>query len=179
MDTVSLRPDCASCAALCCVGLAFDRSALFGFDKLAGEPCRHLAPGGGCRIHAELEARGFGGCAAFDCHGAGQYVTQQMFGGGSWRRDPSMLAPMMAAFSAIREVHELLTILHEARSLSLPQAALARLAAMEQRLRPEAGWTARDVVDGRIRAATEEARTFLRSLRPFAEATALPAPDPA
>jgi hypothetical protein len=168
MHTVSLRPDCASCAALCCVGLAFDRSALFGFDKPAGEPCRNLEPSGGCRIHSELERRGFGGCAAFDCHGAGQYVTQQMFDGRSWRDDPSLLAPMMAAFGAIREAHELLSMLQEARRLPLPQSSRDTLAAMEQRLAPAEGWTVRDVAVGRVTEATDAARTFLRTLKPFA-----------
>jgi hypothetical protein len=170
MDTVNLRPDCARCAALCCIGLAFDRSALFAFDKLAGEPCRNLEPSGRCRIHGELERRGFGGCVAFDCHGAGQYVTQAMFGGRSWRDDPSLLEPMMAAFRAIQEVHELLSMLREARGLALPHAVGLKLAALEQALMPAAGWTRQDVAVGRVRAATEEVRAFLRTLQPFAEA---------
>jgi hypothetical protein len=167
MDTVSLRPDCARCAALCCIGLAFDRSAMFGFDKPAGEPCRNLEPSGTCRIHGELESRGFGGCVAFDCHGAGQYVTQELFGGRSWRDDPSLLEPMMAALRPIQEAHELLAMLREARGLALPEAARARLAGAERRLMPEGGWTVQDVADGRVRAATDEVRTFLRTLRPF------------
>ena len=173
MDTVSLRPDCASCAALCCIGLAFDRSALFAFDKPAGEPCRNLEPSGGCRIHSELKSRGFGGCVAFDCHGAGQYVTQQMFGGRSWRDDMSLLEPMMAAFRPIQEVHELLAMLREARGLPLPQDVGGRLAAQEQGLAPAAGWTLQDVVSGRVKAATDEARAFLRTLRPFTGDAAL------
>jgi hypothetical protein len=180
MDTVSLRPDCARCAALCCIGLAFDRSALFAFDKPAGEPCRNLEPSGRCRIHGELESRGFGGCVAFDCHGAGHYVTQEMFGGRSWRDDPSLLEPMMTAFRPIHEIHELLTMLREARGLPLPHAVGGRLAALEQALMPAAGWTRQDVADGRVRAATEEVREFLRSLRPFAGQTARrPAQAPA
>ena len=168
MDRVSLRPDCARCASLCCVGLAFDRSALFGFDKPAGEPCRNLEPSGACRIHGELERRGFGGCVAFDCHGAGQYVTQEMFAGRSWRDDPSLLQPMMTAFGPIRELHELLMILREADGLPLPAAVRDGVAAQERRLAPAAVWTIQDVASGRVKAAMDEARAFLRTLRPFA-----------
>lgn len=168
MNTVSLRPDCAQCAALCCVGLAFDRSALFAFDKPAGEVCRNLTSRGRCGIHAELDACGFGGCSSFDCLGAGQYVTQEVFGGRTWRDEPSLLGPMMAAFSALREVHELLLLLRQARALPLPASVRAALEGVETGLAPAAGWTAEDVSSGAIGAAVEDARAFLRSLRAFA-----------
>jgi hypothetical protein len=42
MDDALLRAECARCAALCCVTLAFDASDLFAFDKAAGEPCPHF-----------------------------------------------------------------------------------------------------------------------------------------
>jgi Pentapeptide repeats (8 copies) len=112
-----LRADCARCVGLCCVALAFARSADFAFDKAAGEPCLHLQPDDLCRIHPELRERGFRGCTAFDCFGAGQKVTQQLFGGVSWRNDPSTRAAMFAAFPVVRALHELLWLLDEARSL--------------------------------------------------------------
>ncbi len=162
MDAMTLRADCSQCAALCCVGLAFDRSALFGFDKPAGEPCRHLGDQGRCRIHAERDARGFGGCIAYDCLGAGQYVTQQLFGGRSWRDDPALLEPMLEAFAAVREVHELVCILREAAALPLPARHRRRLRNLEQGL----GQSAAAYGDRpRLAAKLEEARQFLTSLR--------------
>ncbi len=86
-----LRGDCERCAALCCVAVAFDRSELFGFDKAADAPCRNLDGAHGCTIHDHLAASGFRGCAAYDCYGAGQAVTQEMFGGRSWRDEPALL----------------------------------------------------------------------------------------
>jgi hypothetical protein len=123
---MDLRPDCSRCAALCCVALAFDRSEHFAFDKPAGRACRHLAVHA-CAIHDELEARGFGGCARYDCAGAGQRVTMEIFGGRSWRDDPALLRPMMDAFAAVRDAHEALRAASAAKNL-IRSAALATLA---------------------------------------------------
>jgi hypothetical protein len=100
-----LRGDCTRCAALCCVALAFDRSASFAFDKPAGVPCTNLR-GRLCVIHDELEARGCGGCARYDCAGAGQRVCEEVFGGRDAPRDA-----MMDAFRVMREVQELRVVL--------------------------------------------------------------------
>ena len=104
MDDASLRADCAHCIGLCCVVLAFDRGPLFGFDKAPGDPCRHLDAADRCRIHASLAERGFAGCLAYDCLGAGQAVTA-MFAGRSWRDDPSTMREMYDAFVHVRETH--------------------------------------------------------------------------
>jgi hypothetical protein len=167
MTSSTLRGDCAQCAALCCVALAFDRSPLFAFDKPAGEPCANLSAKGRCTIHAERAAKGFGGCEAYDCLGAGQAVTQGVFGGKSWRDDPALLGPMMRAFAVMRPAHEALALLRQAQALALPQAARNRLHAALQRLEPEGGWVRGDVESGRIERATAAAQAFLRSLAPF------------
>ena len=67
-----LAADCANCAGLCCVALAFTRSADFAFDKPAGDPCVNLLDDFRCDIHPDLRDRGFKGCTVFDCLGAGQ-----------------------------------------------------------------------------------------------------------
>jgi hypothetical protein len=165
----TLRGDCAQCAALCCVALAFDRSRLFAYDKPAGEPCANLGAKGRCTIHAERAARGFGGCEAYDCLGAGQAVTQGLFGGSSWRDDPALLGPMMDAFAAMRPAHEALALLRQARRMSLPVSAVRRLEAAERELDPPEGWTRADVMSRRIERATDLAQSCLRSLRPLVE----------
>jgi hypothetical protein len=163
----TLRGDCAQCAALCCVALAFDRSPLFAFDKPAGEPCANLGAKGRCTIHADRAAKGFGGCEAYDCLGAGQAVTQTLFGGKSWREDPALLGPMMAAFAVMRPAHEAIGLLRIARRMSLPEAAGQRIDAALDRLDPHDGWTRSDVASGRIEAATAAAQACLRSLAPL------------
>ena len=118
---LDLRSDCARCAGLCCVAHTFQRSSDFAFDKPAGTPCRNLQADFRCGIHAELRTSGFPGCTVYECFGAGQRVTQQLFGGRTWRDEPAIAADMFAAFTAMRGVHELLWYLTEA--LAVPAAA--------------------------------------------------------
>jgi hypothetical protein len=136
MPIDTLRADCTRCAALCCVALAFDRSALFAYDKKAGEACRHLDRNGRCAIHASRKEVGFGGCAAYDCLGAGQFVTQTVFGGRSWRDDASLLGPMIMAFALVRELRGLLLLLN-AKHVELPDPARRRRAEAHPRPSPQ------------------------------------------
>ncbi|MGU3408709.1 pentapeptide repeat-containing protein [Microbacterium sp. M1A1_1b] len=109
-----LGADCANCFGLCCVALAFAKSADFPFDKDAGEPCTNLDDQDGCRIHPHLRDRGFAGCTVFDCFGAGQKVSRSAFAGRSWRDDPATRTAMFAVFPVVRRLHELLWYLDEA-----------------------------------------------------------------
>ena len=106
----SLQADCARCRALCCVGPAFAASADFADDKPAGRPCAHLGDDDRCRIHEQLRPRGFPGCVAYDCFGAGQHVVQITFGGGE--RSPAMFAVL----PVVRGLHELLWYVADVRS---------------------------------------------------------------
>ncbi|KRC66749.1 hypothetical protein ASE12_19425 [Aeromicrobium sp. Root236] len=126
MDRLELVADCSSCFGLCCVALAFEKSADFPVDKRVGEPCDNLATDFSCRIHASLREEGFRGSSVYDCFGAGQRVAQQTFGGTSWRDAPDTSATMFAVLPVMRQLHEMLWYLTEA--LTLPAAA---------RLRPE------------------------------------------
>lgn len=112
-----LGADCADCFGLCCVALAFAKSADFPFDKPAGDPCTNLDDGDACRIHPHLRDRGFKGCTVFDCFGAGQKVSRRTFEGRSWRDDPQTRAAMFATFPVVRRLHELLWYLDEAIAL--------------------------------------------------------------
>jgi hypothetical protein len=99
----TLTPDCARCAGLCCVDLAFSRGPSFAFDKAAGERCRHLGADHGCGIHADLRERGMTGCTVYECFGAGQYVVQEL-------GDHS-------AFAVVVRLHEMLVLLDQAAAL--------------------------------------------------------------
>lgn len=107
-----LVADCGSCFGLCCVLLPFRREGGFGIDKDSGEPCHHLDPGDGCRIHDSLRTSGWPGCAAFDCFGAGQQVSNVTYGGTSWREHDN-LGEMAAVLSVMRQLHEMLAHLGE------------------------------------------------------------------
>ncbi len=112
-----LGADCANCFGLCCVALAFAKSADFPFDKPAGDPCVNLDNSDACRIHPHLRDRGFKGCTVFDCFGAGQKVSRRTFEGRSWRDDPETRAAMFGTFPVVRRLHELLWYLDEAITL--------------------------------------------------------------
>jgi uncharacterized protein YjbI with pentapeptide repeats len=123
----SLHADCGRCAGLCCVVPAFTVSADFAISKAAGQPCPNLQPDFRCGIHDRLRPQGFPGCAAYDCFGAGQQVTQVTFGGRDWHRDPGIAAPMFAAFTIMRQLHELLWYLSEALALQPARPVHAEL----------------------------------------------------
>ena len=113
-DRQSLRSDCSNCFALCCTALGFARSTDFAFDKPAATPCHNLASDFSCTIHDRLRPRGFAGCTVFDCFGAGQNVSQNLFNGTTWRTHPQVKQDMFAAFKIARQLHEMLWHLIEA-----------------------------------------------------------------
>jgi len=114
---LALRADCARCVGLCCVAPAFAASADFAIDKPAGQPCPNLRSDFGCAIHDHLRQRGFPGCAAYDCLGAGQQVAQVTFDGRDWRQEPDIAEQMFSVFGIMRQLHELLWYLTEALTL--------------------------------------------------------------
>jgi hypothetical protein len=111
-----LEADCTRCLALCCVGPAQTASADFAVDKPPGRPCVHLRGDDRCGIHDELRERGFAGCVAYDCFGAGQQVVQVTFAGRR-TREPAM----DAVLPVLRQLHELRWYLEEV--LDRPPAA--------------------------------------------------------
>jgi uncharacterized protein YjbI with pentapeptide repeats len=120
IPAAELRADCGSCFGLCCVALPFAASADFAADKPGGRACTNLREDFRCGIHDRLRESGYRGCTVFDCHGAGQKVSQVTFGGASWRDAPHTARQMYEVFPIMRQLHELLTYLAEA--LSLPAA---------------------------------------------------------
>lgn len=124
---VDLRADCSRCVGLCCAALPFAASADFAIDKPAAVPCPQLAQDFRCGIHRDLGERGFGGCVAFDCFGAGQQVTQVSFGGTDWVRRPDLAGQIFDVFTVVLHLHELLWYLHQARELIADQALLAAI----------------------------------------------------
>jgi hypothetical protein len=157
-----LRADCSRCAALCCVALAFDRSALFAFDKPAGVPCPHLGPDLRCGIHACRAQEGFAGCVAYDCSGAGQRATA-LFGGRALR--PEVLPDLLEAFRVLREVHQSLGLLLAAGRLPLTPALATQRTALLQALQPAEGWTAQACAAFDESGLRQAMRKFLADLR--------------
>ena len=165
MSLPSLEADCSQCAALCCVLLPFDKSDAFAFDKAGGEPCKHLDACNACSIHETLSDHGFKGCVAFDCHGAGQRVVQEIFAGRTWRDDPELMTRMGPVFYRMRRVHDLLLLLREAGRLPLSEDQRSAHADLLSVLQPEEGWSENSLNAFDLAGAEADVRHFLSGLR--------------
>lgn len=157
-------PDCSDCVALCCMALAMDEGEDFAIDKPAGLPCPHL-DGHACSIHNQLKSEGFTGCIRYDCLGAGQRVSQELFPGQSWRDDPELARPMIDAFARMREVQRTLELLDAAGRLDLPPSYEARRQQMIDALAPENGFDLNSFGESTVDSALKDAPAFLATLR--------------
>jgi Pentapeptide repeats (8 copies) len=140
-----LRADCSRCAGLCCVAPAFAASADFAIDKPAGHACPNLQDDFRCGIHARLRERGFPGCTVFDCFGAGQRITQDTFGGRSWREAPELATAQFAVLPVMRQLHEALWYLTEARTIGAAEALHGEIRALVERTERLAGGSAEEL----------------------------------
>jgi hypothetical protein len=162
----NLRPDCAACCALCCVAPPFDTDQGFGHDKPAHEPCRHLEPDFRCAIHSRLAESGYPGCAGFDCFGAGQRVTQELFGGASWSKSPDFAVEMFECYERLRPLHELMALAtlamdrtqDEALRLELRDAVAGIEVQCSRQSRPDVAQLRRSTVDLMRRALADQER---------------------
>ncbi|MDX8352844.1 hypothetical protein [Cognatiyoonia sp. IB215182] len=161
-----LRDDCTRCAALCCVALAFDRSAAFACDKPSGMPCAHIGPNATCSIHAQRQAKGFSGCIGFSCNGAGQRVVQECFAGRDWRDDPRLITRMTKAFLVALKVHDLLMLLAEVEKLPLSPQEREKAREFAHALSSDTALTESWLSDLDVSKHQASVHAFLRGLAP-------------
>ncbi|MCK0169883.1 hypothetical protein MWU53_02310 [Aliiroseovarius sp. S1123] len=164
-DPSTLTADCAGCMGLCCVSPGFDAGDDFAFDKRALAPCRHLGTDNLCRIHETLSDQGFPGCAKFDCKGAGQYVTQQIFPRKRWRKDRETLEAVSEAYRRMRAICDMAELLHLAARLPLSVSQEAARQAMLDRLLPDPAWTETSLAQAEEAGILSDARAVLTSFR--------------
>jgi uncharacterized protein YjbI with pentapeptide repeats len=117
-----LKSDCQNCFGLCCVALPYAESADFPSNKDGGEPCRHLGSSNLCSIHNELREKGYRGCVSYECFGAGQHVSQTIYKGEDWRKDPKRAEEMFDVFPLVQQLHEMLWYLKQALGLEETQS---------------------------------------------------------
>ncbi|QBJ98281.1 pentapeptide repeat-containing protein [Rhodococcus sp. ABRD24] len=170
-ETGELSADCAHCFALCCVALPFARSADFAIDKDGGTPCRNLLDDFRCGIHAGLRESGFAGCTVYECFGAGQKVSQGTFGGRSWRAAPDTAPQMFDVFPVVRQLHEMLWYLAEARSLSQTRSIHGDLTGMYRETAELADGSADDLVALDVGAHRERVNALLLQTSELVRAT--------
>ncbi len=162
-----LTADCSRCAALCCVAYPFDASEDFALIKEVDTPCPNLDADFRCKIHAGLSSKGFGGCVAYSCAGAGQRVTQELFDGETWRDDPDLLPHMTHALRVLRPIHEALLILNEASALPLPDDVQHQCTALKRALCPEDAGSIWDFEEPEVQEALASVPEFVQQLAPF------------
>jgi uncharacterized protein YjbI with pentapeptide repeats len=110
----NLRADCENCFGLCCVALPYAKSTDFAFDKDGGTPCRNLQSNYLCGIHNDLRNKGFRGCSAYECFGAGQKVSQITYNGRDWRSNQDVAQEMFDVYPIMQQLHEMLWYLYGA-----------------------------------------------------------------
>nr|WP_122073822.1 hypothetical protein [Pseudophaeobacter sp. EL27] len=164
----SLKEDCSRCAALCCLAYPFEAEEDFAILKRADSPCPNLDQGFRCTIHADLASKGFGGCKAYSCAGAGQRVTQILFEGETWQEDPDLLYHMTYALRVVQPIHEALLILQEIRALDLPPDLHQHCVALIRSLCPDNPRSVRDFEEEQVQDALAELHDFVETIAPFA-----------
>ncbi|MFF2754740.1 pentapeptide repeat-containing protein [Psychrobacillus sp. NPDC058041] len=110
----SLKADCSNCFGLCCTALNIVASSDFAINKNAGTPCPNLNDEFRCKIHQNLREKGFKGCTVFDCLGAGQKVSQNIFNGQNWRENPEIAEKMFSVFPVMEQLYEMIAFISEA-----------------------------------------------------------------
>lgn len=163
--TVDLTPDCSKCAALCCVAFPFDKGEDFGLDKAGNEPCPHIGEGHACTIHETREAKGFSGCIRYDCKGAGQRVTQELFDGRSWQTEAELLAPMSEAMRKMQSIHIELLMMKTLATLPLTPAESGVYDAILSELQPVEAFTPETLAEVPIGEIRKRLKAFLKDLR--------------
>ena len=112
MSKLDLAADCASCAALCCVDISFERSESFAFDKLAGVPCPNLTHAQRCAIHEDRARLGFQDVSPMSATAPGSARPANF----RTRPRPPAGGPSLCCAT----LHELLWLLTEAAKLCPP-----------------------------------------------------------
>jgi hypothetical protein len=174
---LELTADCSRCAGLCCVAPAFARSSDFAIDKPAGRPCPHLQSDFRCKIHEHLAERGFPGCAAFDCFGAGQHLVQGTYGGADWRSRSDLAGQMFALLPVLRQLHELAWYLTEALKLDAAGRLHGRLRAVLEETEQLSGGTPEQLLALDLDAYRNRINPLLLRASELARAGFGPRPD--
>ena len=109
-----LAANCGECCGICCVALYFTKMDGFPEDKRPGKPCSNLTDDFKCKIHSDLMKHQLKGCMAYDCFGAGQKVTREIYKGLDWREHSDCAGEMFQVFLIVYQLHQMLWYLIEA-----------------------------------------------------------------
>lgn len=127
-ESYKLISDCSKCSGLCCIALYCIKSDGFPKDKPIGEPCINLMDDFKCRIHNDLERMGMRGCIGYDCFGAGQYLTEQIYGGVTWQTQPEKTKEICDMYVLVYRLFQLRFFLYESKKLASSESLLPEIA---------------------------------------------------
>lgn len=116
-ESYRLVSNCSRCSGLCCIALYCFKSDGFPQNKPIGKPCINLMSDFKCRIHHDLESMGMKGCIGYDCFGAGQYLTQEVYGGLSWQTQSERIKEICDLFIVVYRIFQLRFFLYESKKL--------------------------------------------------------------
>lgn len=156
-----LISDCSKCFGLCCTALYFSAAEGFPRNKAAGKPCSNLLQDFRCAVHDKLEDRGYKGCISYDCFGAGQKVSEIIYGGHSWRETPESSKEMFEVFIAVRQLHEILWYLTQATELQTSQPISKKLTQMISSIKGLINSSPADILKLDIQTSRSEAALLL------------------
>lgn len=155
-DDDLLQAQCEACDAWCCVLLHVDDDHHQVLTS-AGERCGHLR-GAACGVYDARLQRGYSACLSFDCHGAGQRLSQLVRAGD--------VDDVENAFWTLRQLHRWRRELRALRVVLDDETELLHFA---QKLR-SAGPDADLIHLGRERdALVQKAMQELRDRQPVAQ----------
>ena len=92
-------------------------------------------------------------------------MTQEVFGGRSWRDESVILPDMIRAFVVMVRVQELLVLLNEAETMPLDAGERAMLQELQDALSPADGWSTETLAGFERSGLENRTRSFLTSLR--------------
>lgn len=122
-----LISDCSRCSGLCCIALYCFQSDGFPQNKSIGKPCINLMSDFKCRIHNDLESMGMKGCIGYDCFGAGQYLTEEVYGGLTWKTQPERTKEICDLFVFMYRIFQLRFFLYESEKLTSSEKLLPEI----------------------------------------------------
>lgn len=131
-ESYRLTSDCSKCSGLCCIALYCFQSDGFPQNKPIGKPCIHLMDNYKCKIHSNLESMGMRGCIAYDCFGAGQYLTENIYGGVTWQTQPKRTKEICDMFVLVYRLFQLRFFLYESKKLASSELLLAEISRLLQ-----------------------------------------------
>lgn len=115
--------NCEKCCGLCCVALYFTKSDGFPKNKEMGIACENLQTDYKCKVHSKLSQKMLKGCIAYDCFGAGQYVTSHLKSLPNWLTLSQKEAnKIFNSYLVVLKVHQTLWYLSQCLILGLPQS---------------------------------------------------------